>query len=485
MVIQAVPVMCKNSDLEVLNCIYEQNSSFRGGAVYALNSFTVQLTNTIFYRNNASFTGGAFLAFSSGFIVDHCTFVENGATYFGGALLNSLSTANRISNSLFTGNYLNTPGNVTEEGADIVDSSAVSDIRHSLIQRLRACDTCIVTQDAQLEQQTDADGVDNVWATADDGLSVRIISDAFKAGRFGYSFNDIRNTPRNADGMFDIGAYEITSAISGNIIYVDSAATGNNNGSSWLNALTSMQEAVNIVASSQGQIDTIKIAKGTYSPSSLPRGINMFEFFDYNNERTFDLPGNLVVMGGYSSGGSTRNPELFETILSSTTYHVVSVAYTPNVLLDGLTIKNGNANGPGNAYVNGLPRPRNNGGGILALNTSLVLKNCKISNNTTTTYGGGLTCSASLLTIRDCLISDNYGGEGAGGLYLLLLQAGSTIRKSTFERNSSWQFGGAIHIRDNPNLFSIDSCVFKSNFITADAGDVGVVFFPIMGLTSK
>ena len=180
-----------------------------------------------------------------------------------------------------------------------------------------------------------------------------------------------------------------------------------------------MQEAVNIVASSQGQIDTIKIAKGTYSPSSLPRGINMFEFFDYNNERTFDLPGNLVVMGGYSSGGSTRNPELFETILSSTTYHVVSVAYTPNVLLDGLTIKNGNANGPGNAYVNGLPRPRNNGGGILALNTSLVLKNCKISNNTTTTYGGGLTCSASLLTIRDCLISDNYGGEGAGGLYLL------------------------------------------------------------------
>ena len=189
-------VMCKNSDLEVLNCIYEQNSSFRGGAVYALNSFTVQLTNTIFYRNNASFTGGAFLALSSGFIVDHCTFVENGATYFGGALLNSLSTANRISNSLFTGNYLNTPGNVTEEGADIVDSSAVSDIRHSLIQRLRACDTCIVTQDAQLEQQTDADGVDNVWATADDGLSVSIISDAFKAGRFGYSFNDIRNTPQ-------------------------------------------------------------------------------------------------------------------------------------------------------------------------------------------------------------------------------------------------------------------------------------------------
>lgn len=466
-------VTIQGGNMELVGTVFDQNNAFRGGGLYAVNSIPVALANTVFYKNNSTHAGGGFVNSGSSFVMDHCTFVENSAGLYAGAVLNSLADGNRVTNTIFAGNYFGVPANLDKQGADFYDSVGTTDFRNSLLQRLRTCDDCIITNTAQLVQQNDGDGADNAWGTADDGVAVSPLSDAFKAGRLGYVLQDINQNPRNIDSLFDIGAYETNALgfIAGNVIYVDSAATGANNGSSWANALTSLQAAINIAASSNGTIDTIKIAKGTYQPSSFPRRLNMFEDIDQSKERTFHLPSNIVLIGGFASGGLSRDIEVFPTILSSTNYHVVTTSYGNNITLDGLTIRNGNSNGPGNAFINGQPQPRNFGGGIIAVNTSLVLKHCKFIGNRTSEYGGAIACNNSMLSISDCYFSENYGGMGGGGLYALLLMPGSSMVRTIFNNNSCWQFGAGMYIKINPNIFLIDSCRFTNNYQTLSGGN--------------
>ena len=54
------------------------------------------------------------------------------------------------------------------------------------------------------------------------------------------------------------------------IIYVDSSATGANNGTSWTDAFTSMQAAIGVAVS--GTSNQIYVAKGTYRPSQNKDG---------------------------------------------------------------------------------------------------------------------------------------------------------------------------------------------------------------------
>ena len=78
-----------------------------------------------------------------------------------------------------------------------------------------------------------------------------------------------------------------------------SQATGNdsNNGTSWASAMKTITKGFN--ACTDG--DTLFIAAGTY------------------NERVTIKSGKYVSMlGGYSSDGSQRDPDLFETIIDGT-----------------------------------------------------------------------------------------------------------------------------------------------------------------------
>src|SRR5690606_8161231 len=102
-------------------------------------------------------------------------------------------------------------------------------------------------------------------------------------------------------------------------LYVDETASGTRDGSSWANAFTNLQDALNYPYPA-----TIYVAKGTYYPAST-------------TDRTvsFVLKGNTQVYGGFPSGGSSfsaRNPEANPTILSGkisateNSYHVVTIS---------------------------------------------------------------------------------------------------------------------------------------------------------------
>ncbi|UCE60308.1 MAG: hypothetical protein JSU63_00890 [Phycisphaerales bacterium] len=87
------------------------------------------------------------------------------------------------------------------------------------------------------------------------------------------------------------GASPAVSA--GEIVYVDSAATGEvHDGSTWCNAFLYLQDALDLAASKPGMISEIRVAQGTYRPD---QGTNRTPG---DRGATFQLLSGVGVKGG-------------------------------------------------------------------------------------------------------------------------------------------------------------------------------------------
>jgi hypothetical protein len=236
------------------------------------------------------------------------------------------------------------------------------------------------------------------------------------------------------------------------IIYVDASATGANNGLSWADAYTSLQNALNLSCIGSGG-RKIYVAEGTYHPDA-GTGIT-----PNNRNASFTLNHNVMLYGGFPAGGAifeNRNPQSHATILSGAvgsaaatdnSYHIVTIAGT-ETLLEGFTLKDGYANDNANT----------GGGGLFLQQT-----------NTPTTYYHNA-------TIRNCKFLDNYGNNG-GAIYTdHQSQYWSNrlyIQNCLFEGNTA-QNGAAVYL-SNHNLTGITNiyqylvnCVFNNNTATAN-----------------
>jgi len=273
-----------------------------------------------------------------------------------------------------------------------------------------------------------------------------------------------------------------------NITFVNVNATGNNDGSSWSDAFTSLQQALSEVLI---YTDEIRVAHGKYSPAE-PSG---------NREATFQLINGIVIKGGYAGFGEpnpdARNIALYETILSGdlngndgsnftnnneNSYHVVTASGTDgSAVLDGFTIIGGNANGSGAyncgggmyndsgspmlancTFSNNLANGSGKGGGICNTNSSNpTITNCIFSGNVAQgswTYGGGIyNTSSSNPSLTSCIFSDNSSGREGGGMYNRN-SSSPLVTNCTFYGNSAAVNGGGICNRDgdgsNPTLTS-------------------------------
>ncbi len=183
-------------------------------------------------------------------------------------------------------------------------------------------------------------------------------------------------------------------------VYVDHTATGANNGTSWVDAFTDLQSALAL-----GGNHHIFIAQGTYKPTTgTQRGIS------------FELANRVRLYGGYPNGGGTRNVVSNTTILSGdidnvegyagNSYHVVKVTDANEVIIDGLTIRDGGANDPSS-----FGRAR--GGGLYLKNTTITLNDVVVKWNRAI-YGGGLFATLSPeVIIQNSTFNKNKADYGA------------------------------------------------------------------------
>ena len=204
------------------------------------------------------------------------------------------------------------------------------------------------------------------------------------------------------------------------IVYVTTTGAGNQDGTSWSNAMSDINMAAGIAMT----YDTLSIwvAKGTYVGDSisgnnvvmLHNGINMYGGFEGNEPADYDL--------------SQRDFEANATILDGQNVQRVvyqAEAFTDTTYFDGFTVRNGSAYEVGGLYLNAKSYVRNciitdnysnsTAGAVYLLNG--VLENCVISSNSIYRgdyyyYAGGVRAESS--TISHCVITKNRGSLTSG-----------------------------------------------------------------------
>ncbi|MCA9249510.1 MAG: right-handed parallel beta-helix repeat-containing protein [Phycisphaerales bacterium] len=427
--------------VSIANCLFAGNrcNQRRGGALYIDGGAGSICVNSDFVGNTAGLGGGA----SIGFIdFSACTFAFNESDSTGaGAIAIGDSVPHAISNCIFWENRASGLLNHVS-----VTTSGLVSVDYSLIQDDDPNDAIIpfgglangnIDDDPLFVRMPDAGT--NGWGDADDDYgNLRLLpgSPAIDAGSNGLiradetdldcDENYLEQTPFDLSGLprivddpatvdtgtggfaiVDMGAHEFGTFV-GSRLFVDVDAMGLNDGSSWTDAFTALQDALNGAAANGCGAQEIWVAEGSYYPDL---GSNQI-FGDRSS--TFQLLDGVAIYGGFNGSETARiqrDVSLHETILSGDlgvaddpsddVYHVVSGTGTSALaILDGFSIERGNADQPAS------------GGGLITIAGGPTLRNCTLIDNSGD-CASGLVSYGGFLTIENLTLGQNSGG-GAG-----------------------------------------------------------------------
>ncbi|MGB2866359.1 MAG: right-handed parallel beta-helix repeat-containing protein [Sedimentisphaerales bacterium] len=275
----------------------------------------------------------------------------------------------------------------------------------------------------------------------------------------------------------------VCPAAIGKIIYVDDNAVGLNEGSSWQNAYTFLQDALADAEVAVQPIE-IRVAQGIYTPnrnSVLPGHTG-------NREDTFQLINNVTIMGGYAGFGEpdpdARSIVAYQTILSGdlatndievidlsklddeptrteNSYHVLTASGTDvTAVLDGFTIADGNADGP-QLWEEKIHRDRHQrGAGLYSISGNATLKNCVFTTNSAF-WGAGIYSNSGSPNLNNCIFSRNSAHQTGGGM-LCYDNSNPTLTNCTFTGNLALSGAGMYNYNSNPKL---TNCEFIANSI--------------------
>ncbi len=508
-----------SSYVRFINCRFAENFAVWGGAVQiaqptSLRSNEVSFTNCVFVDNSASAWGGAINAQrSTGLALANCTLRRNSASSGGG--LGLYGTA-EIHNSIFFEN--------TGSGSAIaLDSSdltvASSNVQGGFGQVYDLGGSTVdwhatnIDADPQFDPGSDhlltfaspcIDAGDNAalpWDYVDldqDGVTFEVLPLDFDGRARRSDVLAVGDTGLGTSPIVDMGAAERRGA---SVLYVDAAAPEDGDGRSWASAFRFLRDAIEIAQSG----DEIRIAGGTYYPDA-DHAIPLGTLLRY---ASFDLIGGLTLRGGYA-GSTSGTPDqrcldTCPTVLTGdllgddgpgftgngeNSYHVVTVYNAGEVvLLDGLQVVAGNADGAQDAA----------GGGLFVYRSDVQLVDCRLAGNQAIADGGGLnayeaTPAPSIEMTRcdvvgnasqrgggafigrgparftDCLFEDNSADSG-GGLYLDVYADEAVLSGCTLRGNQATSGGGLTN--QSSASMSADTCIFEDNLASGYGGVLG------------
>jgi predicted outer membrane repeat protein len=242
------------------------------------------------------------------------------------------------------------------------------------------------------------------------------------------------------------------------IVYV-SKEGNNSTGSSWRNAFTTVQRAVDFAPRGS----QIWIARGNYNESveiSLRNGIYLYGGFKGDEkllaERNIDT--NKVVINGQNKIRQVM------TILSSN-----------YIRIDGLSIVGGNATSGISYQYYGA------GMYIIGGGETVRIVNCEFRNNVSEQDGGGLYVSiGSAPMLINCIFKDNVSKRNGGAAALYSNNTNGYHTKfynCTFENNFAYNAGGALYFDTNKRdlgLLTLVNCLIIRNRSIMECGAISL-----------
>lgn len=240
------------------------------------------------------------------------------------------------------------------------------------------------------------------------------------------------------------------------IIYVNAAAGGRNDGSSWQNAYRQIEDALSQAAATDAS-EQIWLAAGEYSPVG----------------GSYLLPANVSLYGGFAGHEKKLKKRKIGKNLTKLTAnghsgHILFADSAEKLLISGVTISGGQLS---EADFNDSRSVHNNvsGAALLAYDSQVTLCESKFVNNQSRQFGGAVYLEGGKLAVFNSKFKHNRVVRGDSEVHDDLTEADTdggaiavndadsvTIVNSVFRRNAAGDDGGAIAIR-RANVAIVDS----------------------------
>ncbi|OHD53427.1 MAG: hypothetical protein A2Y33_15005 [Spirochaetes bacterium GWF1_51_8] len=223
-------------------------------------------------------------------------------------------------------------------------------------------------------------------------------------------------------------------------VYVAVWGSDSNSGLTNTLPVRTIQKAIQIFQNAG--VGEIRVSEGVYD--------------DYAGGACIQMQAGMKIKGGYESMFTAYDPELYPTEIAgrSNVFHVIVAAGGGNCSLDSLIISGG--------YAMDDFLFNKHGGGILALNTSLMIKNCLIKSNAALQCGGAVYAMGGSVTISNCNLSGNFSYAKGGSVFLY--DTPNAVIRDTLISNTSSGEGGAVWGNNTALL------TFKNLYITKSEG---------------